>query len=111
MDEEKQNNSTNVVEFIPRETWEKQFAVESQKEGKLSLPRELNRKRVVSAFMDAFELVGGVPRLVEWAAQDENYGDFLKLYARLLPSQASSDLEPAAERVIKHVLPRSKLDE
>lgn len=107
-----EDKETNVVEFISRDQWEKQFAVEAQKDSPLKLPRELNRRRVVSAFMDAFELLGGTPRLVSWAdASDENYGDFLKLYARLLPSQASTEIDAAKERVIKHILPRSVLDE
>lgn len=35
------------------------------------------------AFINAFELIGGVSRLVMWA--DQNPTEFYKLYARLLP--------------------------
>lgn len=105
------SDDKKVIEFISREEWEKQLSAKANDGGgQITLPRELNRRRVVSAFMDAFELVGGVPRLVEWAANPLNYGDFLKLYARLLPSQANSELPDGNEKVIKHVLPRSKLD-
>lgn len=106
------SEDTKVIQFISREDWEKQFAVESAKDGPVRLPRELNRRRVVSAFMDAFELVGGIPRLVTFASSnDENYATFLKLYARLLPSQSDATLDASTEKVIKHILPRSKLDE
>lgn len=100
-----------VIQFIPRDEWEKQFEVESQKDSPLKLPKELNRKRVVSAFMDAFELLGGTPRLVEWAARDdENYGQFLKLYARLMPSATPNEGRDQ-NQYIGHVLPRTKLDQ
>jgi len=77
----------------------------------MRLPRnkDFSRKDVVQAFSNAFELIGGTPRLALWAHQNE--GDFFKLYSRLLPSQASSALGEANELVIKHVLPRGKLDE
>jgi hypothetical protein len=105
------SDDNKVVEFIPRDQWEKQFEVEAQKESPLRLPRELNRKRVVSAFMDAFELLGGTPKLVDWAqASDENYAAFLKLYARLIPSAQPGDMTEA-QKYIGHVLPRTKLDQ
>lgn len=71
--------------------------------------KEFNRKQVVEAFSTAFELIGGVPRLALWA--HSNPDDFYKLYARLLPSQASSALGESNEMVVKHVLPPSPLDE
>ena len=102
----------DLVEFIPKDDWEKHLAAEAvRSDAPLRLPKELNRRRVVSAFMDAFELVGGTPKLVEWAmASDENYGAFLKLYARLLPPQNDTSMEESKEKVIKHILPRSRLD-
>jgi len=100
---------SNIVEFIPRETWEKELSAQAQGEGQIRLPRELNRRRVVSAFMDAFELVGGTPRLVEWA--NENYTDFVKLYARLMPSQSAESLPGDNQKVLKMILPKTALDE
>jgi hypothetical protein len=106
------SDDTNIVEFISRADWEKNLSVKAN-EGDLakpvSLPRELNRRRVVSAFMDAFELVGGTPRLVEWA--NENYTDFVKLYARLLPSQSSESLPDNQRKELIMVLPKTALDE
>ena len=78
---------------------------------RLAVPRtkDFSRKQVVEAFATAFELVGGIPRLALWAHHNES--DFYKLYARLLPSQASSALGESNELIIKHVLPRGPLDE
>ena len=44
------------------------------------------RAGMVQAFELAFQGCGGVPRLVKWA--NENYGDFLRIYASLARSQA-----------------------
>jgi len=76
---------------------------------RLSVPRELKRARVVNAFQDAFELIGGVPRLAHWA--DQSPSSFYKLYARLLPTQANAQLEHSGEIRVRHVLPRGPLDE
>lgn len=77
----------------------------------ITIPRAagFNRAQVVQAFDNAFHLIGGVPRLAVWA--DENPKEFFKLYAKLLPSQSSSSLGESTDIVIKHVLPKSKLDE
>jgi len=78
---------------------------------RLRVPRsaDLSRKEVIHAFTDAFELIGGVPRLALWG--HDNPTEFFKLYARLLPSQASSALGETTEMTIKHVLPRTALDQ
>jgi hypothetical protein len=77
----------------------------------ITIPRAagFNRAQVVQAFDNAFHLIGGVPRLAVWA--DENPKEFFKLYAKLLPSQSSSSLGESTDIIIKHVLPKSKLDE
>ena len=77
---------------------------------RLTVPRsgDLSRKQVVNAFMNAFELIGGTPRLALWA--HDNPKEFYKLYSRLLPSQASSALGESNEMIIRHVLPRTGLD-
>jgi hypothetical protein len=77
---------------------------------RISVPREVRRSRVVNAFHDAFELIGGVPRLAHWG--DTHPTEFFKLYARILPSEASRQfaLKDEDERVVRHVLPPSRLD-
>jgi hypothetical protein len=101
-----------IVEFISREQWEKQFAVEASKPSDKKVRPELNRRRVVSAFMDAFELLGGTPALVEWAEKnDENKTNFYKLYARLMPSQAVELDDAKKQTYIGHRLPPTALDQ
>jgi hypothetical protein len=56
--------------------------------GKLKRP---TRKEVEAAFIETFELIGGIPRLAMWANKEANYGDFLKLYARLVPKEVAED--------------------
>lgn len=43
------------------------------------------------AFSLAFEGIGGVPALIEWA--EENRSDFFKLYARLIPVELSGEVK------------------
>jgi hypothetical protein len=107
-------SESNVIQFIPREVYEAEMhqtlsaLSESTKNLRIPASGELSRKRVVQAFLDAFECIGGLPRLAVWA--NENPSEFYKLYARLLPSQASQALgEENVMRVI-HVLPRGPLD-
>ncbi|HHW4685700.1 MAG TPA: hypothetical protein ACQGQG_10495 [Xylella sp.] len=44
-----------------------------------------NTAAIKSAFLEAFDHLGGVPALVAWA--DENKTDFYKLAARLIPTE------------------------
>tara|TARA_R110000737_G_scaffold144905_1_gene175036 strand:- start:564 stop:932 length:369 start_codon:yes stop_codon:yes gene_type:complete len=91
--------------------WEAVLEKISQPGTRLAIPtnKDFNRKDVVKAFSNAFELIGGVPRLALWAHSNE--GDFFKLYSRLLPSQASSALGESNEMIVRHVLPKGPLDE
>jgi hypothetical protein len=80
---------------------------------RISVPREVKRLRVVNAFHDAFELIGGVPRLAHWG--DQHPTEFFKLFARILPSEASraftlGSSESDDKVVIQHVLPPTALD-
>lgn len=81
----------------------------NQSSSRLSVPRELNRRQVVNSFMDAFDLIGGVPRLALWAHGHPT--EFYKLYARLLPSQATKDVSDANEHRIIHSIPPTDLDQ
>ncbi len=85
------------------------MAIQGNGVTKVAVPRELHRKQVVNAFMDAFEMIGGVPRLSHWA--DQHPSAFYKLYARLLPTTAQSQIEHSGELLIRHVIPRGPLDE
>lgn len=46
-----------------------------------------SRKQIEQAFLETFELVGGVPRLALWANDPENYGTFLKLLMTMAPKE------------------------
>lgn len=84
----------------------------AQSDGELSrvkVPRDISRKRLVQAFTDAFELIGGVPRLAHWA--DQHPTEFYKLITRLFPNVAQQQIEHGGEVRIIHALPRSPLDE
>ncbi len=76
---------------------------------RISVPRAVKRKRVVAAFHDAFEMIGGVPRLAHWA--DTHPTDFYKLYARILPGEVGQHVTHDGEVVVKHAVPRGPLDE
>jgi len=69
---------------------------------------EFNRDQVVNAFARAFEILGGIPRLALWG--NENYGDFAKLYAKLLPA-TSVQLGDIGQLNIIHSLPPTALDQ
>ena len=45
---------------------------------------------VKEVFMETFDKMGGVPRMIAWA--DEEPAEFYKLYARLIPTEAKVDL-------------------
>lgn len=103
-------DESNIVDFIPRIEWEKKFELEANN-GKPKLSKDLNRRRVAAAFMDAFELMGGTDALVAWASSsDENRTNFYKLYARLLPSQTNELDDGSKTTYVGHVLPKTSLD-
>jgi hypothetical protein len=45
---------------------------------------------VKEALQQAFQGIGGVPALTEWAR--ENQGEFYKLYSKLLPTEVRADV-------------------
>lgn len=50
-----------------------------------------SRKEVEEGFLEAFELVGGITRLAIWANKESNYGEFLKLYSKLVPKEVAEE--------------------
>ena len=52
-------------------------------------------KSAKEAFALAFEGIGGIPKLVEWAK--ENQTEFMKLYARLIPVELSGEVRARIE--------------
>lgn len=97
---------------VERPNWEQTLAdLASGDTTSVKIPRSttIKRERVVQAFEDAFQLIGGAARLALWA--DENPGLFYQLYGKLIPKQAEVDTKHEGGLKIVHVLPRGKLDE
>lgn len=97
---------------LTRGAWEETLHIIATTPGAtVKVPRSPNLKReqVVNAFLDAFELIGGTPRLVLWGA--ENPGEFYKLWAKLAPKQIEQETQVDGGIRITHVLPRGALDE
>lgn len=68
-----------------------------------------NRMDVVNAFHNAFQMIGGVPRLALWANQ--NPDKFYPLYSRLMPSTSINITSEGNKLVIEHSVPASPLDD
>ncbi len=107
--------NTSSKETTPKETTDAFLdlrPLENLSNGKaVRIPKNphFTRKDVVNAFQQSFELMGGIPRLALWG--HENPDKFYPLYARLLPSQASSALGESNKMVIEMKVPNSPLDE
>jgi hypothetical protein len=103
-----------VVEFIPREEWEKRVLELQAQQPKIdpnALDRAVNpytRKDIIDAYVKVFELMGGVLGMAVWGM--ENKSEFYRLHARLLPSGNSAALGEDNTIVIQHVLPKTALD-
>lgn len=66
-----------------------------------------DRQFVADALNVAFDLNGGIRRLATFG--NENYGEFLKIWARLLPEAEKKESGPAVVQVF-HNVPQSALD-
>jgi hypothetical protein len=119
---EDKNKTTNEVAEVSAETLDKLASpdVDIRQSGLIDifeqhLPqipadyvfKRKDRKFVEDALNVAFDLTGGIPRLTKWG--HENYGDFIKLYARLLPEAQKAETGPAVVQVF-HNVPSSPLD-
>lgn len=51
----------------------------------------LKRERIAQAYHDAFELIGGVPRLALFAHSDPK--EFYKMHARLIPAESKQQFD------------------
>jgi len=64
-----------------------------------TVERIYSRKQIERAFLETFDLVGGVSRLAHWANEEENYGTFLNLMMKLAPKES---LAQATGNVIEY---------
>ena len=65
---------------------------ERQRKKSGNVERVYSRRQIEQAFLESFEMVGGVPRLAIWANDPANYGEFLKLMMKLAPKEASAQM-------------------
>lgn len=70
--------------------------------------RDWSRKQIQDAFIETFDLVGGVPRLALWANDPANYGQFLNLLMKLAPKEQMGERANAAI-VYQSLVPQSSL--
>src|SRR5882762_7544920 len=70
--------------------------------------RQFSRRRVLEAIDEAFQLIGGVPRLAIWA--HVNPTEFYKLWGKTIPASSQLEVMGKLQHVILPALPRSPLD-
>lgn len=70
--------------------------------------REFSRRRVLEAIDEAFQLIGGVPRLAHWA--HVNPTEFYKLWGKTIPAASQMEVMGQLTHIIRPALPRSPLD-
>ena len=79
---------------------------------RLSVPRSqaFSRTEVMHAFQEAFELIGGVPRLAMWGHNNET--EFYRLYSKLFPNQVTGKVQHAGEIKMNIIsaIPKTDLD-
>lgn len=65
------------------------------------------RRQIQDAFLETFELVGGVNRLAIWANETGNYAMFLKLLMTFAPKEGAKEEGPAKITYQSNVPPSS----
>jgi len=78
---------------------------ERQRKRNSNVERVFSRKQIEQAFLESFEMIGGVPRLAIWANDPENYGAFLQLMMKLAPKEASSALGGQVLQYVSNIPP------
>ncbi len=70
--------------------------------------KKFDRDKFVGAMQEAFELIGGIPRLALWA--DGNPTEFYRLYSKTIPQASLLDIQGKMQMQILPALPPSGLD-
>jgi len=63
---------------------------ERQRKKSGNVERVFSRRQIEQAFLESFEMIGGIPRLAIWANDPDNYGQFLQLMMKLSPKEATA---------------------
>lgn len=85
---------------------------QQRKDARSNVERLWTPKQIQQAFIETFEMVGGVPRLAIWANDPENYETFLKLLITLAPKGAAAMLAEKSGQIIEYrsSIPQSPLN-
>jgi len=65
---------------------------ERQRKKSGNVERIYSRRQIEQAFLESFEMIGGIPRLALWANDPDNYGTFLQLLMKLSPKEATGQM-------------------
>lgn len=82
---------------------------ERQRKKNGGVEKVFSRRQIEQAFLETFEMVGGVPRLALWANDPENYGTFLQLMMKLAPKEALQN-QVGAVLEYRSLVPQSPLN-
>lgn len=76
-----------------------------------NVQRMFSPRQIQDAFLETFELVGGVPRLALWANDPKNYGDFVRLLIQLSPKAlVNKGPEGGGKVIYQSAIPQSPLN-
>ena len=76
-----------------------------------NVTKMFTRKMIQDAFLETFELVGGVSRLAIWANDPENYETFLRLLMILAPKEANNKVDGGKTIEYRSMVPPSNLNQ
>ncbi len=97
------SSMTDIMEALQNQLTER------QRRNSSNVERIWSRKQIEQAFLETFELIGGVPRLAIWANDPENYHLFLQLLLKMAPKEAASATRAAVIEYRSNV-PQSSLN-
>jgi len=75
---------------------------ERQRKKNSNVERVWSPKQIQNAFIESFELIGGVPRLALWGNEPENYESFLKLLIAIAPKGAQAAIGEQMGKVLEY---------
>jgi hypothetical protein len=83
-----------------------------RKDARTGVERIWSNRQIQNAFIESFELVGGIPRLCLWANDPNNYETFLKLLVQIAPKGAAAMLGEMGGQILEYrsLVPQSPLN-
>ena len=81
----------NVAEFLPDAEMSRHAQHLVAFARNRTIPKGMTKQDIVEQFKQAFEGIGGIPRLMMWA--DQNPSEFYTLYSKLMPATIKAQLE------------------